>query len=288
VNRPLQPHDLRITDSAYGTTLALRRCRRCGFIFAEGDVADILRLYRQLRDPEYLESSDTRALQMQWLLNHVLERRPTLVSLLDVGAGSGLLVQAARRRGLDALGLEPSQTLVEYASRAGVPIVEGALPTSGLGDRTFDLVTLVDVIEHVAGPVELLAECGARLNPGGVLVVVTPNVRSIPARLMGKRWWHYRLAHIGYFSRPSLEVAASRANLAIVETFSTRWFFRLRYLAERADRYLPLQAINRAADHVGLLRRLYERTVGFDLHDSIGVILQSGSGRSADKRLPNG
>lgn len=291
INRPLRPDDLRITDSRYGTTLSLRRCRTCSFVFADGGIDDLVGLYQQLADPAYLESGDTRALQMDWLLSHVLERRPFLKSVLDVGAGTGLLVDAARRRGLEAVGLEPSRALAAHAAAAAIPVVEGVLPHPALASRTFDLVTLVDVIEHVADPVLLLQRCAAQVADGGILVVVTPDVGSVPARLMGRRWWHYRLAHIGYFSRRSLAVAAGKAGLAVEETFSVRWFFRLRYVAERAGRYLPVGSVNRAADRLGLLRRLYERTIAFNLHDSIGVVLKRHDGKDRqkdDKKPPSG
>jgi 2-polyprenyl-3-methyl-5-hydroxy-6-metoxy-1,4-benzoquinol methylase len=275
LSRPLHADDLKITDHRYGTTLSLRRCQTCGFIFAVGDVDDVARLYRQLDDPGYLDSGDTRRLQMAWLLDHVLDRHPEIRSLLDVGAGTGLLVDAARRRGLNAIGIEPSRALTAHANQSGIPVIEGILPHAALEDRAFDLVTLVDVIEHVPQPVDLLRRCAGRLTPTGFLVVVTPDITSVPARLMGKRWWHYRLAHIGYFSPRSLAAAAEQANLVIAETFSARWFFRLRYVAERVGQYLPVQTVNRVADRLGPLRRLYERTLAFDLHDSIGVVLRS-------------
>jgi 2-polyprenyl-3-methyl-5-hydroxy-6-metoxy-1,4-benzoquinol methylase len=274
VARPLRPDDLMITDARYGATLPLRRCCRCGFVFAEGAPDELLTLYRLLADPEYVATADTRALQMKWLLDHVFERRLPPATLLDVGAGTGLLVAEARRRGIDAVGLEPSRPMVAHARAAGLPVIEGTLSDRLLTDRTFDAVTLIDVIEHVTAPVPLLRDAAARLAVGGILILVTPNVASVPARLMGKRWWHFRLAHIGYFSPSSLAHAAQRAGLHVDETFTARWFFRIRYLAERIPRYAPIGAVTAGADRLGFFRRLYERTVSFDLHDSIGLVMR--------------
>ena len=290
VQRPLQPDDLRITDARFGTTLPLRRCRRCAFVFADGPV-DVVPLYEQLADPAYIETGDTRALQMAWLLDHLFEHRPQPATLLDIGAGTGLLVAEALRRGIDAIGVEPSRRLAAHARSRGVPILEGTLPHPALQGRTFDVVALVDVIEHVTAPVALLRDAAERVSPEGILVLVTPNLASVPARLMGRRWWHFRLAHIGYFSPRSLAVAAERAGCRVEETFSARWFFRLRYIAERASRYAPVGAVNRAADRLTLLRRLYERTISFNLHDSMGAILRrqgDGAAITGDKRLPQG
>ena len=65
-------------------------------------------------------------------------------------------------------------------------------------------MTLVDVIEHVADPLALLRGARDYVAPGGLVLLVTPDVDSVAARLFGKRWWHLRLAHVGYFNRRSL------------------------------------------------------------------------------------
>src|SRR5713226_3857353 len=60
----LQPSDFQITDYHYGRTLALLKCRQCGFIFAEGeDLARLTSLYEQLTDLEYEKTQDARTLQ---------------------------------------------------------------------------------------------------------------------------------------------------------------------------------------------------------------------------------
>ena len=91
VDRPLVPEDLQITDYRYGMTLALSRCRHCGFVFAAGgQVHQLEQLYEQLSDPGYLESQESRALQMRWLIDRVLHARPKVKTLLDIGAGAGV------------------------------------------------------------------------------------------------------------------------------------------------------------------------------------------------------
>ncbi len=272
--RPLQPEDLRITDSHYGATLALRRCSECGFIFAAaGEVQSLLRLYEQLNDPDYVASEDTRVLQMRWLLARIRKERPAARSLLDIGAGTGLLVREARSLGFEAVGVEPSRSLVEAAIKnRQVELLQGTFPHLRLAGRTFDVITLVDVIEHVSDPVGLLRSCAAALAADGIVLVVTPDVRSLAARLLGKRWWHFRVAHVGYFSRNSLDALAAAAGLRSLRRFRAQWFFRVEYLAERLAHYLPLGAVNRRSRRPGMLGRLYQRIVPVNLHDSTAII----------------
>jgi 2-polyprenyl-3-methyl-5-hydroxy-6-metoxy-1,4-benzoquinol methylase len=260
---------VRISDHRYGTTLSLARCRRCGFVFADdNELSRMPSLYEGLEDPEYEGTQDTRLLQMRWLLESALRHHPRARTALDVGAGTGLLVGEARARGLDAVGVEPSRSLVEVGRSHGNEILEGVLPHPELEGRRFDLVFLVDVIEHVADPVALLEQCAMRMAPSGMLVTVTPDVGSVAARLLGRRWWHYRLAHIGYFDSRSLDAATRAAGLSIQSRARAKWFFPVHYLAERAGHYLPLGWLNRAARQPGPLARLYRQVVPLDLRDS--------------------
>jgi 2-polyprenyl-3-methyl-5-hydroxy-6-metoxy-1,4-benzoquinol methylase len=270
VDRALVPDDLAITDSSYGTTLALRRCRRCSFIFAEGDdLAELFGLYERLSDPGYEGSQDSRLLQMRWLIARARRARPGAQTLLDIGAAAGLLVKLARDEGLDAEGVEPSRDLVAAARRLhGVELIQGTVPHERLRGRRFDIVFLADVIEHVPDPVALLRDAGALVAPGGVLLVVTPDVGSLARRLLGQRWWHFRLAHVGYFDARSLGEACARAGLRVAERFRAKWFFRVSYLAARVVRYLPLGAVERLLRTTAWGRRVGAGVVPLNLFDS--------------------
>ena len=93
---------------------------------------------------------------MEWLVRTVRTLHPTAKTALDVGAATGLLVAAARRDGLEAIGVEPVARSRGAREQNGVPVLTGVLPHPKLMGRRFDIVFLVDVIEHVANPVDLL------------------------------------------------------------------------------------------------------------------------------------
>lgn len=272
----LSPEDLRITDFHYGRTLALLTCTDCGFVFANADeLGDLTALYEALQDPEYEETQDDRALQMRWILSLARKARPEARTLLDVGAGTGLLVAEAERAGLDAIGIEPSRRFAEVARRHRRRVLQGVFPHAALSERRFDVICLVDVIEQVADPLMLLRDCQQALTPEGVLIIVTPDVGSAVARLMRKRWWHLRVAHVGYFNRKSVHTALRLCGLKVEREYRAKWFFRVRYLAERLTRYLPLVGwINRAASRWRALNWLYSRVVTLNLCDSFLLIVK--------------
>lgn len=270
LGRDLEPDDLRITDHRYGVTLALRECRECSFIFAEaGELSKLTALYQSLHDPAYGESFEPRLLQMRWLLDAALRLRPDASSMLDIGAAAGLMVAEARARGLDAVGVEPSERLIEAGRREyGVDLLEGVLPHPELEGRRFDLVFAIDLIEHVADPVDLLRQAAEHLDRDGVLALVTPDVGSLAARLFGRRWWHRRLAHVGYFNKRSLGLALEKAGLVTVRRSRAKWFFTLDYLAIRLQQYLPIGAVNRALRRSRSGRWLLGRITPLNLYDS--------------------
>jgi len=268
----LVPDDLAITDRRYGTTLGLLECR-CGFRFADpAELPDLVALYSALDDPAYEEGAAARSAQQRVLLAAIRRVVPGARTLLDVGAASGLLVGEALAAGLDAVGIEPSATLAGGARDRGLDVRTGVLPHPELSDRRFDIVALVDVVEHVVDPVGLLRAAREHLAEHGVVLVVTPDAASVAARVLGKRWWHLRLAHVGYFTQPTLSDALARAGLIPMKWWRPGWVFELGYLGERVGSYVPPvgRLVRRAGDS-GLLRR----TVPLNPRDSLAVIARA-------------
>jgi 2-polyprenyl-3-methyl-5-hydroxy-6-metoxy-1,4-benzoquinol methylase len=274
----LEPEDLRITDDRYGVTLALWTCEDCGFIHADAaEVEDLVELYSQLEDTSYRDGEDARARQMRWLLELAKRSHPSARTGLDIGAASGLLVGEGRAVGLEMVGVEPSHSLVQAArEERGLEVLQGVYPHPELEGQTFDLVFLVDVIEHVSDPLALLRACGAALAPGGRAIVVTPDIGSPAARMLRHRWWHLRLAHVGYFDANSFAEAAKRAGLHVCEQVRAKWFFPVGYLARRMEQYLPVRWLNNVAEATPGLRWVYGREIPLNLHDSWVFVLEAG------------
>jgi trans-aconitate methyltransferase len=201
------------------------------------DIQDVLNFYQELEDPAYVEGSVGRSIQARKILN-VLSKYISKGHLLDIGAGSGILVEQALLMGYQAVGIEPSKWLCGKAREKGIPVQLGAFPSEKLRER-YDIITCIDVIEHVSNPFEFLSQIRSRMEANGVLAVVTPDVMSAFAKLFGWRWWHFRLAHIGYFSKKNFTHLAERAGFDVVSISSPSWYFNLDYICKRAENYLP-------------------------------------------------
>lgn len=97
---------------------------------------------------------------------------------LDVGCGAGLLAEPLARLGAKVTGIDAAAELIavarDHAARMGLEIDYRAGDVQQL-DGKFDLITCMEVIEHVADPAEFVKSLAKRLAPGGLLVMSTPN-----------------------------------------------------------------------------------------------------------------
>jgi 2-polyprenyl-3-methyl-5-hydroxy-6-metoxy-1,4-benzoquinol methylase len=232
----LSEQSIRITDSDYGKIWELDRCNSCTHVFANPapSTALIQSLYTKTEDPDYEEESLGRGKNFQRILASLEKIHPQRGTLLDVGAATGILMSLARERGWDAEGVEPSSWAVRIAKdKYSLTLVEGSLETVRLKNQAYTAATLIDFIEHISHPTGALSKIHQALKPGGTVCLVTPDIQSLPARAMGKGWWHFRPGHLAYFSKKSLLTLLERTGFRVFEWRKYAWTFSAHYLLSR-------------------------------------------------------
>jgi 2-polyprenyl-3-methyl-5-hydroxy-6-metoxy-1,4-benzoquinol methylase len=174
--------------------------------------------------------------------------------LLDVGCGTGLFLEAARRAGWEVRGTETSEDSIAYASRfTSAPIFHGEL--ASLDDRSsYDALTYWDVLEHLPDPRAELRLAHDRLNPGGVVGVSLPSVQGLKARLQRNGWRYYArsMGHISHFTPRTLAMLLAQADFEVIEVRTHGAFNLWKFLGEdplsvRESRP-ALHAVQRVAD----------------------------------------
>lgn len=232
----LEKEDVKITDSAYGKIWDLSRCSRCTHVFANPRPTTefILSLYSQIEDPLYEEEAPGRAQNFTRILRRLEQLLPQKGPLFDVGAATGILLNLARERGWEPDGVEPSAWAVEVAAQKyGLSLRTGDFTEIDVPREHYAAVTLVDIIEHLTHPDTALLRAHELLSPDGVLCLVTPDIQSRAARLFKRRWWHFRPAHLSYYSRQSLQTLLERCGFEIIEVRRYNWTFSVHYLLSR-------------------------------------------------------
>lgn len=228
----------KISNYAYGVTLAIERCQDCGLKQCL-DVSNVNQFYEALNDPEYEASRDSRIKQERALVKFI-QPFSNGKRWLDVGAASGAMIEVANEAGFETVGIEPSEWLAAKAQARGLNVHKGILPHSSIQGK-FDVITLVDVIEHVENPFDLMKKASALLADKGVLVVVTPDCDSWVAKFLGWKWWHYRIAHITYFNVNQMDRLAKKCELKRIGFKRPGWRFDLAYIYIRLMSYFSKQ-----------------------------------------------
>lgn len=178
--------------------------------------------------------------------------------LLEVGCGYGYFLRCALAAGHDAYGIDVSPAAVEHAARLHPGrVFEGVLEdASRLGDQPFDAIFAAHVIEHLVDPLAFLRAARRRLRPGGLLVLVTPNIGSLLSRVSGRRWVSFKVPeHVGYYDPGTMTELLRRGGFTTRAIDSAYQYYALPFVASRLRELLaPVSRLVPHVEHWPLLR----------------------------------
>ncbi len=139
--------------------------------------------------------------------------------LLDVGCGGGRFLNRMKKRGWQVEGTDfDEQATQKVTARYGIQTHVGDLTQCTLPANSFDAITMSQTIEHLYDPNATLRESLRILKPGGLLVMTTPNAKSIGASEFGAFWRGWEAPrHLHLFSVDSLQQLTQRAGFEVIE-----------------------------------------------------------------------
>ncbi len=108
--------------------------------------------------------------------------------LLDIGCGAGSVLEAARKAGWKAEGVEISRPAVDHVRAAGFEAFCGELTEARYPTGHFDVVTASELLEHVPEPGHLVSEVARILRPGGLWWATTPHSKGASGQLLKLDW----------------------------------------------------------------------------------------------------
>jgi SAM-dependent methyltransferase len=227
-----------------------RRCRECGLVYLSPRLTEdcMLELYR--RGDYFLGEAgfgyatyeeDERAYR------RTFARRLDEISahqaggrLLDVGCGTGWLIDAALARGFDAHGVEASEYAVGRRPDLAGRVRRGSFEDFAWDGRPFDVITLMDVFEHLYHPGRAAARLAELTAPGGVVAIATPDYDAWLRRVLGRRSVSFKVPeHITYYTRGTLGRAVGD-HLQVIHVEPIGQYCTPGFLASRLDAVVPL------------------------------------------------
>lgn len=236
----------------------LQRCTRCLIQFAnpQPDERELSCIY----DDKYYHTfgyseTDDEAYRAVKRMNcskvlGTAEKLMAVGDLLDVGSALGDMLQFARECGWRVKGIEPNRYAVEQTdSEIADCMFCGTIEEYDGSSESFDVITCLDVLEHVRDPRSVMERFHELLRPGGCLLVTTVDVGSVAACALGAAWWHYHLDHLWYFHDAALRTLTESAGLNVLACHRANKMFNLRYIFEilaRTERVMPIRWLSKA------------------------------------------
>ncbi|WP_324720202.1 class I SAM-dependent methyltransferase [Salinimicrobium sp. HB62] len=166
-------------------------------------------------------------------LNWIEREKPGQGNILDIGAGTGDFLLAAKKRGWKVFGAEPNSGARNLASKKGLPLIDN---TKSFPSHSFDVITMWHVLEHVPDLEEQISELNRLLKPDGLLVIAVPNFKSYDARKYKEFWAAYDVPrHLYHFSPSAMKEIFSSAGFFL--TSQKGLFFDSFYVSLLSEKY---------------------------------------------------
>ncbi|MFA6171594.1 MAG: class I SAM-dependent methyltransferase [Patescibacteria group bacterium] len=208
----------------YKTRRNVLSCQACGFIFLAPSQSQInyqSKDYRKKFGPSLKRTSASReifSLYSKFQEPILKNLRPILnkrMKVLDIGCSTGHFLSSLKGLVGERVGLELSRDAVNFIRRnLDFKVYSKPLGSEPIKEGPFDLITCLQVLEHIENPAYFLKEVEKNLKPGGWLYIEVPNVEDALLKLFAVKGYfdfYFREAHVSYFSQRTLKMLLAQA-----------------------------------------------------------------------------
>lgn len=209
------------------------RCHACGLLRSDPvlDVATMNELYRASTF-DYGEELDGLRVTYGAALDAAAALVDTRGGLLDIGCGSGFVLELARGRGWsDPRGVEPSTDAIAKADPSVRSRIVADVMRAGLFEPgSIDVITLFQVLDHMPDPAGLLEECRRALRPGGAILAFNHNASAWSARLLKERSPIIDVEHTYLYTPDTMRRLFTKVGFDVVSVDGVRNTYSIAYL----------------------------------------------------------
>ena len=261
-------------------TRGIVTCKRCGMVYVNPRPTSeaIKQLYsigisRWTTSKEYIDKKTP-------LFKDLLSRVQMMKNggkILDVGCGIGLFLKLARENEYEAYGVDISDEDVKYArEKFRLNVHLGDLIEANYPEEFFDVVTMWDVIEHLADPLYHFKEIKRILKKDGYLFILTGNIDSDEAKRKGIEWeFLNNRSHIVFFTTQTLGKFLDLAGLKMIYLPNSTILpeFASSHMIRKAMKKMKI-LVREPANFIDLLKKAYAILIKpKQTHDSSMMIL---------------
>jgi len=246
----------------------LLKCNRCGQFVNSCDHETYRRRFQPFdKDHPIDRNPHVHAKRLRKVQTYAPNGFSEKKTILDIGCNIGTFLGLAKAAGYCTLGVEPDAKAVQEGIGSGLDIRCGYLHDLKLGDSTFDIITLFEVIEHLDKPQWLLAECHRILKKAGFMFITTGNTSSWTVKWRKQDWDYFglKLGHISFFNTGSITVLARNTGFEVVNIATKSVSLRDRRGCSRVEYRiakiaaeilsLPARLLNRGHDMFVVLKK---------------------------------
>ncbi len=224
----------------------ISKCSNCGFLLTN-PVPTEKDLGKYYQSDEYLSHSKSKKGAFSKIYNLVrnysIRKKYQLISgyvamgsILDIGCGTGEVLKYFADKGWQTQGIEPSDNARKYAVEKLGLSVEKEEYIFAIEDKSFDVITMWHVLEHVPTLNERMQQLKCMLKDNGVLIIALPNYESWDAQNFSAKWAAWDVPrHLYHFSKDTFSLLAKKHNFKTTEILPMK--FDAFYVSLLSEKY---------------------------------------------------
>ncbi len=218
------------------------RCTGCGLLFNPVYFQDsqLAELYANMAHNMHVVADDAIVATQRGYFARAAAKTKLSGGYLEIGPDAGHVVREAARDGaFDHFWLFEPNLAIHDTLRAAAGGKPATLrpemhDISVVPDGTVGLAVMIHVLDHMLDPLAMLRQIRAKLAPGGTLMIVTHNERSLLRRMMGVRWPPFCLQHPELYNPRTMQRLLGQAGFAGIEVERSLNYFPIDFLALNA------------------------------------------------------
>lgn len=196
-------------------TLTIGICNVCGFLFQINPVplSQLDEMLLHQPHPLPIKLTGMEIAETDRFLRTAMKYVVPGAKVLDIGCGTGYLLEKLHEKGCVPFGIDAHPGAVEQARALGFEVLEGRFEEGMFEENAFDMIIARSVLEHTIDPMTILSLITRLLKPGGIFAIEVPNLYYVLKRAA---FGGFSFHHVGYWTTPILRYALTLHGLDLL------------------------------------------------------------------------